>query len=179
MILSLFRWSLRPYCCVCRLFAGTADKNSLCPIAILIDELKHENVQLWLNSMKQSVDARSRMILSKRSNLFSVANPPLSLSVSLTIQKRSGGITSRRQALFEAQEYFLAKNITARAEAADRIQQPELAALAILTCAWDGCNLRATVRCPWCRQEPYCSLEHQILNHETHRAGCRAGAMYR
>ena len=56
------------------------------------------------------------------------------------IQKRSGGLTSRGLALAEAQQQILAKNLAAGAEAADRIQRQELAALAMLTCAWDGCN---------------------------------------
>ncbi len=85
-----------------------------------------------------------------------------------SIQKRSGGITYRGQALVEAQEQILAKNLTAGAEAGDRIQQPELAALAIMTCAGNGCNERATMSCPWCHQIPYCSLEHRHLNFEPH-----------
>ncbi len=90
------------------------------------------------------------------------------------IQKRSGGITSRGQALFEAQQQILAKSFVAGAEAADCIQQQELAALAILNCAWDGCNERATMRCPWCHQLPYCSLEHRDLSFERHGVECRA-----
>ena len=63
------------------------------------------------------------------------------------IQKRSGGITSRGQALFEAQQKILSMNLAAGAEAAVRIQQQELAALAILKSVWDGCNESATMRC--------------------------------
>ncbi len=66
------------------------------------------------------------------------------------IQKRSGGLTSRGLALAEAQQKILAKNLAVGAEAADHIQRQELAALAMLTCAWDGCNGSATIRCPWC-----------------------------
>ena len=47
------------------------------------------------------------------------------------IQKRSGGITSRGQAILEAQEQILAKSLAAGAEAADRILQQALAALAL------------------------------------------------
>jgi hypothetical protein len=49
---------------------------------------------------------------------------------------------------------------------ADRIIQQERDALQILTCAWDGCNERATMSCPcpWCHQVPYCSRENQDLN---------------
>jgi hypothetical protein len=95
------------------------------------------------------------------------------------IQKRSGGLTSRGLALAEAQQQILAKNLAAGAEAADRIQRQELAALAMLTCAWDGCNGRATIRCPWCHQVPYCSEDHRDLNFEGHGLECRARAMYR
>ena len=95
------------------------------------------------------------------------------------IQKRSGGLTSRGLALVEAQQDILAKNLVAGAEAADRIQRQELAALAMLTCAWDGCNGRATIRCPWCHQVPYCSEDHRDLNFEGHGLECRARAMYR
>jgi hypothetical protein len=95
------------------------------------------------------------------------------------IQKRSGGITSRGQAILEAQEQILSKSLAAGAEGADRIQRPELAALAILTCAWDGCNERATIKCPWCHQVAYCGLDHQFLHMEAHGVECRARAMYR
>ena len=47
------------------------------------------------------------------------------------IQKRSGGITSRGQAILEAQEQILAKSLAAGVEAADRILQQALAALAL------------------------------------------------
>ena len=75
--------------------------------------------------------------------------------------------------------FLSAKSLTAGAEAADRIPHQELAALAILTCVWKGCNERATIRCPWCHQVPYCSLEHRNLNFERHGVECRARAMYR
>ena len=58
------------------------------------------------------------------------------------IQNRSGGLTSRGQALLEARERILAKSMRAGAEAADRILPQERAALEILTCAWDGSNER-------------------------------------
>ncbi len=66
------------------------------------------------------------------------------------IHKRSGGLTSRGQALLEAREQILAKSMRAGVEAADRILQQKRAALEIRTCAWNGCNERATMRCPWC-----------------------------
>ncbi len=66
------------------------------------------------------------------------------------IQKRSGGLTSRGQALLEAREQILAKSMRAGAEAADRSVRQERAALEIQTCAWDDCNERTTMRCPWC-----------------------------
>ncbi len=89
----------------------------------------------------------------------------LSLSVSLS--------------LLEAQEQILVMNLAAGAEEADRIQQQELAALAILHYARNGCHERATMWCPWCHQVPYCSLEHRNLNFERHGDECRARAMYR
>ncbi len=95
------------------------------------------------------------------------------------IQKRSGGLTSRGQALLEAREQILAKRMRAGAEAADRIMRQDRAAFEILTCAWDGCNERVTMRSPWCHQVPYCSLEHRDLNFELHGVECRARAMYR
>jgi hypothetical protein len=95
------------------------------------------------------------------------------------IQKRSGGLTSRGQALLEAREQILAKSMRAGAEAADRSLRQERAALEILTCAWDDCNERATMRCPWCHQVPYCRLEHRDLNFDLHGVECRARAMYR
>ncbi len=93
------------------------------------------------------------------------------------IKKRSEGIIPRGLALVEAQEQIWAKSLAAGAEAADRIQQQELAALAILTCKCNGCNERATMRCPWCHQVPYCSLEHRKLNFDHHRVECRARAL--
>ncbi len=55
-------------------------------------------------------------------------------------QKRAGGLTSQGQALLEAREQMLAKRMRAGPEAANRILAQECAAVAILTCAWDGCN---------------------------------------
>ncbi len=95
------------------------------------------------------------------------------------IQKRSGGLTSRGKALLEAREQMLAKSMRAGAEAADRILRQERAALEILNCALDDCNYRATMRCPWCDEVPYCSPEHRDLNLESHGVECRARAMYR
>ncbi len=95
------------------------------------------------------------------------------------IQKRSGGLTSRGQALLEARKQILAKSMRAGAEAADRILRQERAALEILTCAWDGCNERVTMRCRWCHEVPFCSPEHRALNFELHGVECRARAMYR
>ena len=95
------------------------------------------------------------------------------------IQKRSGGLTSRGQALLEAREQIVAKSMRAGAEAANRSLRQERAALEILTCAWDDCNERATMRCPWCHQVPYCRLEHRDLNFNLHGVDCRARAMYR
>ncbi len=94
------------------------------------------------------------------------------------IQKRSVGFTSRGQALLEAREQILAKNMRAGAEAADRILRQERAAFEILTYAWDDCNERATMRGPWCHQVPYCSLEHRDLNFQCHGVECRARTMY-
>ncbi len=93
------------------------------------------------------------------------------------IQKRSGGLTSRGQALLEAREQMLAKSMRAGAEAADL--RRKRAALEILTCAWDGFNASATMRCPWCHQVPCGSLEHLDLHDEGHCVECRAKAMYR
>ncbi len=90
-----------------------------------------------------------------------------------------GRITPRGLALVEAQEQNLAKSLAAGAEAADRIQQQEFAAFAILTCAWNGCNERATMRCTWCHQVTYCGLEYQNLNLERHGVKCLVRAMYR
>ncbi len=90
----------------------------------------------------------------------------LSLALSVSV--------SLGQALFEAQQRILAMNLAPGAEAADCIQQQELAALAILNCAWDDCNERATMRCRWCHHVPYCSLEHRNLNVERHGVECRA-----
>ena len=95
------------------------------------------------------------------------------------IQKRSGGLTSRGQALLEAREQILAKSMRVGAEAADRSLRQERAALEILTCAWDDCNERATMRCPRCHQVPYCSPEHRDLNFELHGVECRARGMNR
>ncbi len=50
------------------------------------------------------------------------------------IQKRSGRLTSRGQALLEAREQMLAKRMRMGPEAAVRILRQECAALAILTC---------------------------------------------
>ena len=72
-----------------------------------------------------------------------------------------------------------AKSMMAGAEAADRILRQERAALEILTFAWDGCNERAPMRCPWCHQVPYYSLEHRDLKFERHGVECRARALYR
>jgi hypothetical protein len=94
------------------------------------------------------------------------------------IQKRSGGLTSRGQALLEAREQILAKSMMAGSEAADRILRQERAALEILSCAWDDCNERVTMRWPWCHQVPYCIPEHRDLNYELHGVECRARAMY-
>ncbi len=90
-----------------------------------------------------------------------------------------GRITSRAQALLEAREKIVAKSMRAGAEAADRILRQERDALEILTCKWDGCNERATIRCPWCHQVPYCSEDHQGFNVDGHGLECRARAMYR
>ena len=59
-----------------------------------------------------------------------------SLSLSLSLLRNA------RASTFEAQQHILAMNLAAGAEAADRIQQQELAALAILHSARDGCNER-------------------------------------
>ncbi len=95
------------------------------------------------------------------------------------IQKRARGLKPQGPPLLEAQESMMAKSLAAGAEAADCNQQQELAALATLTWAWDGYNERATMRCPWCHQVPYCSLEHRELNFELHGVDSRASAMYR
>ena len=75
--------------------------------------------------------------------------------------------------LLSLSEQILAKSMRAGAEAADRILRQARAALEILTCAWDDCNERATMRCPWCHQVPYCRLEHRDLNFDLH--GVSAG----
>jgi hypothetical protein len=95
------------------------------------------------------------------------------------IQKRSGGVSSRGRVLLEAREQIVAKSMRAGEETADRILRQERAALEILTCVWDGCNERATMKCPWCHEVPYCSLEHRDLHFQRHRVQCRARAMYR
>ena len=76
-------------------------------------------------------------------------------------------------------EQIVAKSMRTDAEAADRILRQERAALEILTFAWDGCNERAPMRCPWCHQVPYYSLEHRDLNFELHGVEYRAREMYR
>jgi hypothetical protein len=95
------------------------------------------------------------------------------------IQKRARGLKPQGQALLEAQEPMLAKSLAAGEEAADCNQQQELAALAMLTRPWNGYNERATMRCAWCHQVPYCSLERRELNFELHGVDSRARAMYR
>ena len=90
-----------------------------------------------------------------------------------------GRINSAGQALLEAREQILAKSMRAGAQAADRILRQERAALEILTCAWDDCNEKVTMRCPWCHEVPYCSLEHRDRHFELHGVECRARAMYR
>ena len=87
-----------------------------------------------------------------------------------------GRINSAGQALLEAREQILAKSIRAGAEAADRILRQERAALEILTCAWDDCNERATMRCPWFHQLSYCSLEPRDVKFELHGVECWARA---
>jgi hypothetical protein len=89
------------------------------------------------------------------------------------IQKRSRGVTCRRQALLEAREQILAKSMRAGAVAAERILRQERAALEILTCACDACNERVTMRCQWCHEVPYCSPKYRNLNFEVHGVECR------
>ena len=46
-------------------------------------------------------------------------------------------------------------------------------------CAWNGCNARATMRCPWCHQITYCNLGHRNLTFALHGVDCRARSMCR